>query len=130
MFNLLFHTESHVLYHLQLGSTILFFESPVNTCKDFFFSDLFGYCLTLVSWAFFFITRLPKGVVTTLSPLILMILVLEDRYEFALSIDTKKYQWPFFWRHNDVLMTPESRKTEFYGFWMKICKTSNFRKKS
>ena len=59
-----------------------------------------------------------------------MILVLEDRYESPLSIDTLKYQQPFIWRHNDDLMTSESRKTEFYGFWMKIGQISNFRQKS
>ena len=59
-----------------------------------------------------------------------MILELEDRYEFSLSIYTKKYQKPSIWRHNDVLMTSESRKTGFYGFLMKIGKISNFRQKS
>ena len=33
-------------------------------------------------------------------------------------------------KHNDVLMTAESRKTGFYGFWMKIGKLSNFRQKN
>ena len=49
-----------------------------------------------------------------------MILVLEDRYESLFSIDTKKIPVVLIWRHNDVLMTSESRKTGFYGFRMKI----------
>ena len=63
----------------------------------------------------FFVTCLPKGVVTTLSldfrynaPPILMILVLEDRYESPVSIDTKKVPVVFRltsqWRFNDALV--------------------------
>ena len=51
-----------------------------------------------------------------------MILVPEDRYESLLFIDTKKLPVALHLQHNDVLMTSESRKTGFYGFWMKIGK--------
>ena len=59
-----------------------------------------------------------------------MIFVLKDRYESCLSIDTKTAPVALFWRHNDVFMTPESWKTRFYGFWIKIGKISDIRQKS
>ena len=39
-----------------------------------------------------------------------MIFKVKDSYEPLLSFDTKKYQKPFIWRHNDVLMMSKSQK--------------------
>ena len=83
----------------------------------------------------FFVTRLPKGVVSTPPPpdflykaLILMIWILEDRYESLPSIDTKNVQVAFVWRYNGYLMTSQSQKPGFYRFSLKCADFQIFTK--
>ena len=90
----------------------------------FFFFFFFLILIFFFFFFFFFITCLPKRVggyqllhrFFAMTPPILTIFVLKDRYGRPHSVDTKRYQKPFFWRHDDVLMTSESQKTGFYWF--------------